>query len=87
MPVIRDRCTNSEARAGRPLPMSQRGGRARSFRAGIYTTNHCLLGADDVVLLFTDGLVEVAAPDGARTTARPLLCCARANLPAVGELA
>ena len=48
-----------------PLPMSQRGGPALGvFAQSIYTTNHCLLGADDVVLLFTDGLVEVAAPDG-----------------------
>jgi serine phosphatase RsbU (regulator of sigma subunit) len=56
-----------QRRAGQvgPLPMLQRGGPALGlFGQSAYTTNRCPLAADDLVLLFTDGLFEVVAPDG-----------------------
>lgn len=48
-----------------PLPMTQRGGPALGlFGQSAYTTNRCPLAADDLVLLFTDGLFEVVTADG-----------------------
>jgi serine phosphatase RsbU (regulator of sigma subunit) len=47
-----------------PLAMPQHGGPALGlFGQSAYATNRCALAADDLVLLFTDGLFEVVSPD------------------------